>query len=137
MHSTLIPVLLYRDAPAAIHWLCEVLGFTRHQVFANADGSIAHAELTLGGGIVMLASAGKEGAYAKLLKQPDEVGGFSTQGSYIIVENVDAVYQRALAAKAGIVIPLQDSAEGRGFTCKDLEGHIWSVGNYNPWAQMS
>ncbi len=137
MHSTLIPVLLYRDAPAAIHWLCEVLGFTRHQVFANADGSIAHAELTLGGGIVMLASAGKEGAYAKLLKQPDEVGGFSTQGNYIIVEDVDAVYQRILAAKASIVIDLQDSHEGRGFTCKDLEGHIWSVGNYNPWAQVS
>ncbi len=134
MHSTLIPVLRYRDAPAAIHWLCEVLGFTRHQVFATADGSIAHAELKLGGGIIMLASAGKEGAYAKLLKQPDEVGGVSTQGSYVIAENVEAVYQRALTAKANIVIALQDSEEGRGFTCKDLEGHVWSVGNYNPWS---
>lgn len=137
MHSTLIPVLRYRDAPAAIDWLCDVLGFTRHQVFANADGSIAHAELTLGGGILMLASAGKEGEYAKLIKQPDAMGGFSTQGSYVIVQEVDAVYQRALAAKANIVIKLQDSEEGRGFSCKDLEGHVWSVGNYNPWTQAS
>lgn len=137
MHSPLIPVLRYRDAPAAIKWLCEVLGFARHQVFANADGSIAHAELTLGGGIIMLASAVKEGEYAKLIKQPDEVGGFSTQGSYVIVQDVDAVYQRALAAKANIVIKLQDSEEGRGFSCKDVEGHVWSVGNYNPWAQAS
>lgn len=137
MHSPLIPVLRYRDAPAAIDWLCDVLGFTRHQVFVNANGSIAHAELTLGAGILMLASAGQEGAYAKLIKQPDEVGGFSTQGSYVIAEDVEAVYKRALIAQANIVIALQDSEEGRGFTCKDLEGHVWSVGNYNPWTQAS
>ncbi len=133
MHSTLIPVMRYRDAPAAIHWLCEVLGFMRHQVFANADGTIAHAELKLGGGIVMLASISKTGAFSQLLKQPADVGGFSTQSTYVIVADVDAVYARALAAHAKIEIELQNSEEGRGFTCKDLEGHVWSIGDYNPW----
>ncbi|MEQ1532275.1 MAG: glyoxalase [Sideroxydans sp.] len=136
MHSTLIPVMRYRDAPTAIHWLCEVLGFTRHQVFANADGTIAHAELKLGGGIVMLASISKTGAFSPLLKQPADVGGFSTQSTYVSVADVDAVYARALAAHAKIEIELQNSEEGRGFTCKDLEGHVWSIGDYNPWTPI-
>jgi uncharacterized glyoxalase superfamily protein PhnB len=135
--STLIPVMRYRDAPAAITWLCEVLSASRHQVFANVDGTIAHAELKLGGGMVMLASAIKAGEFSKLLKQPDEVGGFSTQSSYVVVSDVNAVYARAVAAHAKIEIELQDSEEGRGFTCRDAEGHVWSVGNYNPWAQVS
>lgn len=135
MHSTLIPVMRYRDAPAAIDWLCQVFGFARHQVFANPDGTIAHAELKFGGGMVMLASTSKTGDYAQLIKQPDEVGGFETQSTYLTVEDVDAVYARAMAAHAPIKIALQNSEEGRGFSCLDLEGHLWSIGNYNPWTQ--
>ncbi|MDO8313247.1 MAG: VOC family protein [Sideroxyarcus sp.] len=135
-HSPLVTVMRYRDAPAAITWLCEVFGFARHQVFANADGTIAHAELKLGAGMVMLSSNNNTGEFSKLLKQPDEVGGFSTQSSYIVVTDVDAVYARAIAARAKIEIKLQDSEEGRGFTCRDVEGHLWSVGNYNPWTQV-
>ena len=46
----------YRDAAAAIEWLCHVFGFTKHAVYAGKDGSIEHAELTLGGGMIMLGS---------------------------------------------------------------------------------
>ena len=52
--SLVIPCLRYRDAPAAIEWLCSVFGFEKHLVVANDDGSIAHAQLALGGGMVML-----------------------------------------------------------------------------------
>ena len=31
--STIIPGLRYRDAPAAIEWLCRVLGFEKHVVY--------------------------------------------------------------------------------------------------------
>lgn len=86
--------------------------------------------------MVMLGSTRKEGEFSKFIKQPDEIGGFETQASYVTVENVDAVYEKAVAANARIVIALQDREEGRGFTCQDMEGHLWSVGMYNPWAQV-
>jgi len=52
--STVMPALRYRNAPAAIDWLCQVFGFERHAVHQGPDGTIAHAELKLGGGMIML-----------------------------------------------------------------------------------
>ena len=54
--STIIPVLRYRDAPAAIEWLCQTLGFEKHLVVPNEDGTIAHAQLSFGNGMIMLGS---------------------------------------------------------------------------------
>jgi uncharacterized glyoxalase superfamily protein PhnB len=120
-------------AHAAISWLCEVLGFTRHQVFEE-DGVLVHAELTLGGGLVMLASTQKVGEFSNVLQQPDALNGATTQAVYVQVVDVAAVYARAAAAGAPMVIALKTRGdEGRGFTCKDLEGHVWSVSDYNPW----
>jgi uncharacterized glyoxalase superfamily protein PhnB len=49
------PVLRYKDAAAAIEWLQSAFGFGKHLVIANDDGTIAHAELKSGAGLVMLA----------------------------------------------------------------------------------
>ncbi len=54
--SPVIPTMRYRDAPAAIDWLCRVLGFARHLVVPGEDGTIAHAQLVLGCGMIMLGS---------------------------------------------------------------------------------
>lgn len=132
--STAIPCLRYRDAPAAIAWLCRTFGFVEHLVVAEQDGSIAHAQLSLGGGMVMLGSV-RDNEYGRQLQQPDEVGGLGSQGIYLVVADVDAVHARALAAGATIVLPLKDEDYGgRGFSCRDPEGHLWSVGSYDPWA---
>ena len=55
-HSTLIPCHLYRNAPAAIDWLEKVFGFERKAVHEGPNGTILHAELTLGNGMIMLGS---------------------------------------------------------------------------------
>ena len=57
LKANIIPGMRYRDAPAAIEWLCDVLGFERHLVVPNEDGTIAHAQLVLGNGMIMLGSA--------------------------------------------------------------------------------
>jgi uncharacterized glyoxalase superfamily protein PhnB len=133
--STIMPALRYRDAPAAIDWLCTVLGFARHAVYSNPDGTIGHAELTLGGGMIMLGSA-KDDEYSRGFKSPAEVGGVETRGTYIVVADADEVHARAQAAKAAIVRPLQNTNYGsREFSLKDPEGHTWSVGTYDPWAK--
>ncbi len=132
-NSTIMPAMRYRNAPAAIDWLCQVLGFTRHAVYANPDGSIGHAELTLGGGMIMLGSE-KDDEYGRGFKSPAELGA-ETRSSYIIVADADAVYARAQAAGAVVVRPLQSTGYGsREFSIKDPEGHSWSVGTYDPWA---
>jgi uncharacterized glyoxalase superfamily protein PhnB len=133
--SSVIPALRYRDAPAAIDWLCRAFGFEKHAVYPNPDGTIAHAQLTLGsGGMVMLGSVPKERAAHDLVRQPDEVGGFETLTPYLVVADCDAVYATAKAAGAKMTRDIMDMEYGgRGFACRDLEGHIWSVGSYDPW----
>jgi uncharacterized glyoxalase superfamily protein PhnB len=132
---TIIPCLRYRDAPAAIEWLCETFGFEKQLVVPNEDGTIAHAQLSLGNGMIMLGSVlNADTEFGLLMKQPDEIGGAETQCSYMIVSDADAVYARARAAGAQIVIEIKDEDYGgRGFSCRDLEGHIWNIGTYDPW----
>jgi len=132
--STVMPALRYRNAPAAIDWLCSVFGFARHAVHTMPDGSVAHAELTLGGGMIMLGST-RDDEYGRGFKSPGELGGIETRSSYIVAADVDVTYARAQAAGAVIVRPLKDTGYGsREFTLKDPEGHSWSVGTYDPWA---
>ena len=133
--ASVIPCLRYRDAPAAIEWLCSVFAFESQLVVPNDDGSIAHAQLRLGNGMIMLGSVSNaESDYGRLIKQPDEIGGAETQSPYLVVEDADAVYQRARAAGAKIEIEIKDEDYGgRGFSCRDLEGHLWNVGTYDPW----
>ena len=133
--ATIIPVLRYRDAPAAIEWLCKAFGFQKHLVVPHQDGSIAHAQLSFGNGMIMLASVAKtETAFGRLMKQPDELGGAQTQTSYVVVTDVDALYANAKAAGAKMGTEIKDEDYGgRGFSCYDLEGHLWSFGSYDPW----
>jgi uncharacterized glyoxalase superfamily protein PhnB len=131
--SFIIPTLRYRNAPRAIDWLCKVFGLERHAVYPGPGDTIGHAELTLGGGMIMLGSH-KDDAYGQGFKAPAEVGGYETRSTYIVVADADPIYARAMAAGGTIVRPLQDTEYGsREFTVKDLEGHSWSVGTYNPW----
>jgi uncharacterized glyoxalase superfamily protein PhnB len=134
-HSTIMPALRYRNAPAAIDWLCQVLGFEKKAVYPGPNGTVGHAELTLGGGMIMLGSH-KDDAYGRGFKSPGDVGGVETRSAYVVVKDADAVYARAQAAGATIVRPIENMEYGsREFTVRDPEGHSWSVGTYDPWAQ--
>jgi uncharacterized glyoxalase superfamily protein PhnB len=131
--STIIPALRYKDAPAAIEWLCRVFGFEKHAVYPGPENTIGHAELKLGGGMIMLGSE-KDDAYGNRFRSPEDVGGFETRSAYIIVPDADAVYAKAQAAGGVILREIQNTDYGsREFTVKDPEGHSWSVGTYNPW----
>ena len=133
--ATIIPCLRYRDAPKAIEWLCRTFGFEKQLVVPNADGTIAHAQLSFGNGMIMLGSVLEvETEFGRLIKQPDEIGGFETQSAYVVVSDADAIYARAKAAGAEIVIEIKDEDYGgRDFSCRDLEGHLWNIGTYDPW----
>lgn len=131
--ATIIPCLRYRDAPAAIEWLCRAFGFERQLVVPNEDGSIAHAQLGYGNGMIMLGSV-FDTEYGRLMVQPSQIDNRNTQSAYLVVQDADLVYERALKAGAQIVLDLKDEDYGgRGFSCRDPEGHVWSIGTYDPW----
>ena len=132
--TTINPALRYRDAQGAIAWLCKALGFERRAVYEDGEGGIAHAQLTLGNGLIMVSSA-RDDAWGQRMAQPDEIGGRETQCCCLTVADVDAHYQRAIAAGAEIIEPLEaKDYGGKGYACLDPEGHLWWIGSYDPWA---
>jgi len=138
MGSTIIPGLRYKDAPRMIDWLCETFGFVKQFVVEGENGTIAHAQLTRGDGMIMLGSVREDdAAWSKSIKQPDDIGFHETQTPYVVVEDVDALHDRAKAAGAEILMPLTDQDYGsRDFICRDPEGHVWCFGTYNPWTSQ-
>src|SRR6059036_1778016 len=109
----IFPALRYKNAPAALEWLGRAFGFEKHMVVPGPEGTVAHAQMKLGSGVIMLGSGKHGGA-----NDPwDEV-----QGVYVHVVDVDAHYARARAAGAEIVRPLQDTDYGsREYSVRDPE----------------
>jgi hypothetical protein len=79
--ANVMPCLTYRDAPAAVEFLCRAFGFEKKMVVPGDKNTIAHAELTLGNAMVMLGST-KDIDYGRLVKPPRDVG-VSTQSTYL------------------------------------------------------
>ncbi len=127
--TNIFPALRYSDAAGAIDWLSRAFGFERHAVYDNPDGTVAHAELRLGDGMIMLGTARDDDMK---IKSPRQLGA-STQAIYVVVEDPDAHFARAKAAGAEIVRGLTDQDYGsREYSCRDIEGHVWSFGTYAP-----
>lgn len=125
---TFYPALRYRDARAAIAWLCKAFGFEEHVVYGEGD-DVHHAELSFGTGIVMLGSS-RPDTYGR---SPAELGGAVSGSIYAYVAEIDAHHERAKAAGATIVREIQDTDYGsREYSARDLEGHVWSFGTYRP-----
>lgn len=133
--STVVPTLRYRDLPAAVDWLSVAFGFTAHHLTHDNAGVVVSAQLVRGRGMVMLAPVGGS-VFDELMKQPDEIGGAETQSCYFIVEDADAHFAQATRHGAEIVLELQNFEHGgRGYLCRDPEGHLWSFGTFSPWSQ--
>ncbi|GAA0665442.1 VOC family protein [Streptomyces thermocarboxydovorans] len=124
---SICPTLLYTDAKAAIRQLTEAFGFTELSVYEGEDGSVEHAELAQGNGVVMLGTKGRGGAFDTAMKDAGPAG------IYVVVDDVDGHHQRAVEHGAEILMPPTDQAYGsRDYMARDLEGNIWSFGTYAP-----
>jgi uncharacterized glyoxalase superfamily protein PhnB len=124
-HPTVFPTLSYDDAHAAIDFLIEAFGAERHAVYSGDDGTIQHAELRFGNGIVMLGSSTAE------IPATGGRGG----SVYTVVADPDEHHRRAREAGAEIVRELHDTEYGsRNYAAKDPEGNTWYFGTYQPFA---
>jgi uncharacterized glyoxalase superfamily protein PhnB len=123
--QSIYPVLKYSDAHAAVDFLERAFGFQRHAVHEGEAGAIAHAELRFGDQVVMLSSAG--------VGDPAYDQGLGRTTVYVVVDEVDALFDTAKAAAAEIVLAPTDQDYGsRDFSVRDPEGNIWSFGTYRP-----
>ena len=128
---TVWPSLRYTDAPAAIRFIVDVLGFDETLVVAGDDGTVHHCQLTwpLGGG-VMLGSDHRPGSGDDSFEHlPADTGSL-----YVVTgadADVDAVHDRAVAAGAtSLREPKDEDYGGRGCAVRDPWGVHWSFGSY-------
>ena len=129
--QTIFPALRYRDAPAAIEWLGRAFGFEPRMVVDGEPGTVAHAELTFDGAMIMLGSVRPPASDAYSAAAPPP----GATALYMVVADPDAHCERARSAGAEIVRELQDTDYGsREYSARDLEGNVWSFGTYQPWA---
>jgi uncharacterized glyoxalase superfamily protein PhnB len=130
--STLIATMRYDDAGAMIEWLGKAFGFERHFVVPGDNGTIAHAQLVFGSGMIMLGTA-RDDEWGRLVKTARALGG-SSGAVYVVIADPDAHCARARAAGAEVLFGPRDTDYGsREYAARDPEGHIWSFGTYDPW----
>jgi len=126
--TTITPVLRYQDAGAAARWLCEAFGFEEHDRAQELDGHVRFISLRLGDSFALVRPVANS-VFDDLMVQPEAVGGANTQVCYLTVADTDGHRARAQAAGARIELePQDDGLGGRFYTCRDLEGHLWSFG---------
>jgi uncharacterized glyoxalase superfamily protein PhnB len=129
--------IFYEDASAAITWLCNAFGFELRLKVEGENGRIEHSELSFGDdGLIMVGHATRAGEtparpYQAAFVSPRAVEGRQTQTLALFVDDVDAHHERAVAAGARLVRPLETNDFGpdywsdRSYGCTDPEGHIW------------
>lgn len=116
-HLPITPYLFYENVAGAIEWLTTAFGLRERYRLTAPNGAIAHAELELGGGVVMLGNVG-----ARNSARPSTV----RSSVYVYVADVEAHCQRARSAGAAIVEPPADRPFGdRLYLAQDPEGHEW------------
>jgi PhnB protein len=125
-HPTVSPYLIVSDGAAALDFYKKAFGAIELMRHTDPNGRVGHAEITIGDSVIMLADEFPDfGA-----RSPRSIGG-SPVGIHLYVEGVDALANRAIAAGAKVVRPVQDQFYGdRNGTLEDPFGHIWHISTH-------
>ena len=137
VHHALIPCLRYKDAPAAIDFLCRAFGFERQAVYTDeADASVVHhAQLLLHGQMIMLGSDRSGGVTDLYNWKTAGDAGCITMCVCAVIDDPDAHCATARAAGAVILTEPHDNEgyPGRSYDARDPEGNVWNFGSYDPF----
>ncbi len=121
------PYLCIDGAAEAIEFYGKVFGATqRGDRMPAPGGKVGHAELQLGDSVIMLSDEFPD----MNMRSPKAVGGTPIVMS-VYVEDVDAVFERAVQAGAATLRPVEDQFYGdRSGQFEDPFGHRWSVASH-------
>lgn len=121
------PILTFDDAPAAIEFLEAAFGLEPVAVLTREDDPsvVEHGQLRWpAGGGLMFSSAGRDDS-------PFSTRQTGNDSLYLVTDDPDGLYRRAVDAGAAVVRDLTDEDYGsRGFSVRDPEGNLWSFGTY-------
>jgi len=124
-YNAVIPALAFKGADAAINWYKNVLGAKEKMRFDNADGTVAHAEITIGDNVIMLSEENLE-----FNTSPKTLKGNSVN-LCIYVPDVDATIQKAVDNKAKLIKPAEDQFYGdRSGRIEDPFGYLWIISTH-------
>ncbi len=120
------PYLVVDGATAAIDFYTAVLGAQVRMTMPGPGGTVGHAELNIGDSMIMLADEAPEMG----VRGPRSVGG-TPVAIHVYVEDVDATFEKALAAGAVTLRPVEDKFYGdRAGEFEDPFGHRWSIASH-------
>jgi uncharacterized glyoxalase superfamily protein PhnB len=130
------PAVYYLEPRAAIDWLCKAFGFEVRLLVEGEGGRVEHSELSFGeDGLIMVGAAGPGSSEKEQWRQhyasPSELGGKSTQGLALFIDDAEAHCARAREAGARIFREPKTDDYGdeywadRTYGALDLEGHHW------------
>ncbi len=124
-YNSVIPALAFHGAGEAIKWYTNVFGAKEKMRFNNPDGTIAHAEITIGDNVIMLAEENPEFNHSPRTLKGNSVNLF------IYVPDVDATIKKALNNRANLVKPAEDQFYGdRTGRIEDPFGYLWIVSTH-------
>ena len=125
-YSTVTPYLVMNGAARAIEFYKKAFGATELLRFPMPGGKLGHAEIKIGNSPIMLADEMPEMGH----RGPQALGG-TPVSILLYVEDVDAMFNRAIAAGATVVKPVKDEFYGdRSGTLTDPFGHQWTVATH-------
>jgi PhnB protein len=120
------PYLSIRGAADAIEFYKKALGAAEVMRMPGPEGKLGHAEIRIGASRVMLSDEYPEMDFLG----PQTRGGTSVH-LHVYVRDVDAVVERAVAAGAKLLRPVEDKFYGdRTGTLQDPFGHVWHVSTH-------
>jgi uncharacterized glyoxalase superfamily protein PhnB len=127
-----VPMLSYEDVGRAADWLTNAFGFRERLRYAEPDGTISHAELEHGDGVIMLGNPGRAYQSPRRHAETCESARAWLEPPYVVdgvlayVDDVDAHVAAARGAGATILSEVEDTPFGdRHYRVADLEGHRW------------
>ena len=124
-YNTVIPALAFRGADAAIDWYVRNLGAIEKMRFNMPDGTVAHAEVTIGDDVIMIAEENLEHN-----KSPKTTKGNSIN-LCVYVADTDAVIKKATTNGAKLLIPPADQFYGdRSGRIEDPFGYTWIISTH-------
>lgn len=125
-YNRVMPYLIVNGAAEAIEFYKKIFGATEEVRMPGPDNKIGHAEIRIGDCVVMLADETLERGH----KGPKTLGG-SPVLLVIYVEDVDRTVERAVAAGAKVVRPVENQFYGdRSGGIEDPFGQQWYVGTH-------
>lgn len=120
------PYLIVTGAAEAIEFYKRAFGAVELFRMANPDGRVGHAEIRIGDSVIMLADEHPDMGY----RSPRSLGG-SAVSIMLYLEDVDAVFARALAAGARAQRGVADQFYGdRNGILEDPFGHVWTIATH-------